>query len=226
MPSLGKFLKRSRMAPLLRLSDIPTISALYKQGDLAPPLTSISSAGYTGKPYTTKVSLIRKDITTLGVTAIVNAANNSLLGGGGVDGAIHRAAGPGLVRECATLDGCDTGSAKITGAYNLPCDYVIHAVGPVYGTAKREGEGVAERLLAGCYTTALDLLDGVGGGSIAFSALSTGVYGYPSSEAAEVAVGAVRAWLDADEARAQNVERIVFCSFLEKDENAYEEVVP
>ena len=130
------------------------------------------------------------DITKLSTDAIVNAANESLLGGGGVDGAIHRAAGPQLLEECATLDGCDTGSAKITDAYRLPCKKVIHAVGPVYYSTKREG--MHEKLLSGCYTTSLDLAAQNDCKSLAFSALSTGVYGYPSDEAAETAIRAVK----------------------------------
>lgn len=208
------------MAPL-SISDIPTLTDLYTNGPLAPssePLPNASSA------FNSQISLVRTDITTLATTAIVNAANTSLLGGGGVDGAIHRAAGPGLLRECRTLHGCDTGSAKMTGAYNLPCEKVIHAVGPVYHSDRKER---CRRLLAGCYTASLDLLvEGAGGGSIAFSALSTGVYGYPSRDAAQVAIGAVKEWLEADEERARKVERVVFCSFLEKDERAYGEWIP
>lgn len=208
-----------KMAPL-HLTDIPTLPTLYKEGQLAAAQTPSPKATPNLSP---KISLIRTDITTLATTAIVNAANTSLLGGGGVDGAIHRAAGPDLLRECRTLGGCATGSAKLTAAYNLPCKYVIHAVGPVYHSAERE---VVEGQLAGCYTRSLELLVQRGGGSVAFSALSTGVYGYPSREAAEVAVGAVRGWLEEDAERAGKVERVVFCSFLEKDERAYWEVVP
>lgn len=227
MPIQSRLFATARRKPLQMssstpLSAIPTLPALYKQNKLSPPTIASQPSPHTGK-----ISLIRTDITTLAVSAIVNAANTSLLGGGGVDGAIHRAAGPELLEECRTLDGCKTGSAKMTDAYDLPCEKVIHAVGPVYGSAVRKG-GVEEaaRLLAGCYTTSLDLLAAAGLGSIAFSALSTGVYGYPSGEAAEVAVKAVKGWLDADEDRARGVERVVFCSFLEKDERAYEEVVP
>ncbi|KAK6428683.1 hypothetical protein LTR95_015173 [Oleoguttula sp. CCFEE 5521] len=205
------------------LDEIPTIADLYELGDL----TQASQDGLRPNAtpiHNSKISLIRTDITKLAVDAIVNAANESLLGGGGVDGAIHRAAGPELVDECEELDGCDTGDAKITGAYELPCKKVIHAVGPVYHTRKRQGTHT--KLLQGCYTRSLDLMVENGCRSIAFSALSTGVYGYPSEEAAEGALGAVKGWLDEDEKRSGKVDRIVFCSFLEKDEKAYEKLVP
>lgn len=220
MPLLSRLLNPSKMATI-PLRTIPTLAHLYKHQKLQPTATPTSSAS---PDLNDKISLIRTDITTLATSAIVNAANSSLLGGGGVDGAIHSAAGLNLLKECRALGGCETGDAKITGAYELPCEKVIHAVGPVYWSAKKEGRH--EELLASCYTKSLDLAVGAGCKSIAFSALSTGVYGYPSEEAAEVAVGAVRGWLDADEARAGKVERVVFCSFLQKDERAYERVVP
>lgn len=131
------------------------------------------------------------DITTLDVCAIVNAANRSLLGGGGVDGAIHRAAGPGLLEECRGLGGCETGRAKITGGHGLQARHVIHAVGPVWHGG---GQGEAE-LLAGCYRSAMDLAEAAGCRTVAFPAISTGVYGYPAKAAAEVAVATLRDWL-------------------------------
>ena len=131
------------------------------------------------------------DITTLDVCAIVNAANRSLLGGGGVDGAIHRAAGPGLLEECRGLGGCETGCAKITGGHGLKARHVIHAVGPVWHGG---GQGEAE-LLAGCYRAAMDLAEAAGCRTVAFPAISTGVYGYPATAAAAVAVVTLRDWL-------------------------------
>ncbi|KAK3703882.1 hypothetical protein LTR37_014205 [Vermiconidia calcicola] len=199
------------------LSQIPTLTQLYNLSKLHPSTHPHSTS--TSK-YNSKISLIRTDITKLETDSIVNAANESLLGGGGVDGAIHRAAGPSLLEECAKLDGCDTGSAKITNAYRLPCKKVIHAVGPVYSRTKREGKHT--RLLQSCYTTSLDLAYEAGCESIAFSALSTGVYGYPSDEAAATAIEAVKGWLE----RGGEMERIVICSFMEKDERAYEEFIP
>ena len=205
----------------LELPEIPTLRHLYATNRIEP--SSITKPNANSK-YNDKISLIRHDITELKTSAIVNAANESLLGGGGVDGAIHAAAGPELLDECETLGGCDTGDARITDAYELPCDKVIHAVGPVYYSTKRKG--MHTQLLQSCYTTSLDLAVQNGCTSIAFSALSTGVYGYPSEEAAETAIAAVKGWLDADEERSGKIERIVFCSFLAKDERAYEKFIP
>ncbi|MCJ1395821.1 hypothetical protein MMC18_008707 [Xylographa bjoerkii] len=204
------------------LSSIPSLSLLYKISHLHPAPTS-SSLPAPSATLNNTIHLIRTDITTLAVSAIVNAANTSLLGGGGVDGAIHARAGPALYDECETLDGCETGSAKITGAYDLPCEKVVHAVGPVYWRAKRERPGLERELLASCYTKSLELAEESGCASVAFSAISTGVYGYPSGEAAEVACGAVRGWLQGEQ---RKVGSVVFCVFERKDEKAYQEVLP
>lgn len=154
----------------------------------------------------TVLDIIVADITTLDVDAIVNAANRSLLGGGGVDGAIHRAAGPQLLEECRTLGGCDTGSAKITRGYRLKAKHVIHAVGPVWnGGGKNE-----EALLASCYRTALDLALAHRLASIAYPAISTGIYRFPADLAARIAVGTVTAEVAA---QPHGLTRVVFCCF-------------
>jgi O-acetyl-ADP-ribose deacetylase (regulator of RNase III) len=208
-----------KMSSYIALDEIPTLTYLYKLNRLQP---HSEPAHEPNLVHNAKIAIIRHDITKLELDSIVNAANESLLGGGGVDGAIHRAAGPELFDECEGLDGCDTGDAKITNAYNLPCKKVIHAVGPVYYRTKREG--IHEQLLRGCYRRSLELAEENGMTSIAFSALSTGVYGYPSDEAAHAAISEVRNFLD--EGHAKSLDKIVFCNFLEKDEVAYHEALP
>jgi O-acetyl-ADP-ribose deacetylase (regulator of RNase III) len=160
-----------------------------------------------------RMTVVEGDITRLEVDAIVNAANSSLLGGGGVDGAIHRAAGPGLLAECRSLGGCPTGEARVTGGYHLPARHVIHTVGPVWqgGTA---GE---ETLLRSCYRESLRLAAEAGLATVAFPCVSTGVYGYPRADACDVAVGAVSGWL----ATSELPRTVTFCCFGAGDAELY-----
>ena len=156
-----------------------------------------------------RVHVIRGDITQLDVDAIVNAANESLLGGGGVDGAIHRAAGPGLLAECRSVGGCPTGEARMTSGHNLKARHVIHTVGPVYdGGGYREAE-----LLKSCYQESLRLAAEASLGKIAFPCISTGVFGYPKAEACDVAVAAVTEWL----ATHDLPSLVIFCCFERED---------
>ncbi len=159
---------------------------------------------------------ILADIAVLRVDAIVNAANESLLGGGGVDGAIHRAAGPELLAECRGLGGCRTGDAKITRGYALPAKFVIHAVGPVW----RGGGAGESRLLASCYRRCLEIAREKGLGSVAFPSIGTGVYGYPIEEAARIAVGTVRESL----AGSPPID-VTFCCFSSRDLTVYEKLL-
>ncbi|HSN57033.1 MAG TPA: O-acetyl-ADP-ribose deacetylase [Candidatus Sulfomarinibacteraceae bacterium] len=152
-----------------------------------------------------RIRIVDGDITELPVDVIVNAANSSLLGGGGVDGAIHCAAGPGLEEECRTLGGCETGSAKITGGHKLPARYVVHAVGPVW----QGGSADEEALLASCYRKSLEIAAVNGARSVAFPAISCGVYGFPIRRAAEIAVAEVSAFLAGDD-RLEEVLMVAF----------------
>lgn len=162
----------------------------------------------------TKLTIKKSDITTLAVDAIVNAADKSLLGGGGVDGAIHTAAGPELLAECQTLGGCDTGQAKITKGYDLPARYVIHTVGPIYGS---EG-GQESNLLVSCYKNSLELARQHGLRTIAFPCISTGVFGYPKDEAASLAINTVSQYV---KEYPEAFTEIIFSVFDDRDENIY-----
>ncbi|XP_048154660.1 ADP-ribose glycohydrolase MACROD2 isoform X6 [Corvus hawaiiensis] len=163
------------------------------------------------KSLSEKVSLYRGDITLLEVDAIVNAANSSLLGGGGVDGCIHRAAGPCLVAECRNLSGCETGQAKITCGYDLPAKYVIHTVGPI---ARGHLTDTHKENLASCYKSSLKLAKENNIRSIAFPCISTGIYGFPNEPAAIIALNTIKEWLSKNH---NEVDRIIFCVFLEVD---------
>lgn len=169
-------------------------------------MTGPDDAWHSARRNRARMDIRVADITTLAVDAIVNAANASLLGGGGVDGAIHRAAGPGLLAECRALGGCATGEARITGGHRLKARHVIHTVGPVWqGGAHREAA-----LLASCYRRSLEVAAENDLKSIAFPAISTGIYGYPPGQAAEIAVATVKGF-----ARLERFDRIVFCCFAE-----------
>ncbi len=164
-----------------------------------------------------KLKALKADITTLAVEAVINAANSSLLGGGGVDGAIHRAAGPDLVHECRLLGGCKTGDAKITKGYRLPAKYVIHTIGPVWcGGSNGEAQ-----LLASCYRRCIELAAQRGALTLAFPSISTGIYGYPIDLAAQVAVSTVNTVVQ----KFTSIEEVTFCCFSRGDLEVYESLL-
>lgn len=169
------------------------------------------------KNSTKTIKVVISDITRLNVDAIVNAANNSLLGGGGVDGAIHRAAGKKLLEECRTLGGCRTGESKMTDAYKLPCKKIIHTVGPVWhGGNNNEAE-----LLASCYDTAMTLAENNDLSSIAFPCISTGVYNYPHEEAAKIALNTILKHVESGKFQGE----VILCCFLKEDAEIYERLL-
>lgn len=163
------------------------------------------------------IKIILGDITTAKVDCIVNAANSSLLGGGGVDGAIHRAAGPNLLEECMQLNGCETGKAKITRGYNLYSKYIIHTVGPIYSNSKSD-----KIMLANCYINSLNLAKSHQAHSIAFPAISTGIYGYPIYEATRIALISILQWLECNP--ESNMDIYLYC-FTQDDFNVYNEIL-
>lgn len=165
------------------------------------------------KEVCARIGVMEGDITQLQVDAIVNAANTSLLGGGGVDGAIHRAAGPGLLQECRNLGGCPTGEARITAGYRLPARQVIHTVGPVY----RGGHHGEAEQLASCYRESLKLASLAGVHSIAFPCISTGIYGYPKEKACQIAIAGVSEWL----ADHELPSTVIFCCYEKGDAELY-----
>ncbi|CAL1716891.1 unnamed protein product [Somion occarium] len=203
----------------VELSKIPTLRELYKSGVLHA--VSAEKAHFSpSSKLLDRVSLYQGDITKLEVDSIVNAANKSLLGGGGVDGAIHSAAGPKLVEECETLNGCDTGDAKITKGYDLPSKHVIHTVGPIYSESCA---GKCAEQLASCYWTSLELAFDNSLKHIAFPSISTGIYGYPVPDATHVALGEVRRFLDT---HSEELERVIFVVWSDADKDVYEELIP
>ncbi|KIH93177.1 hypothetical protein SPBR_03010 [Sporothrix brasiliensis 5110] len=207
---------------------LPTLTQLYADGELGVPetvtlpvLKALQTKVQPSATINDKVVYIRGDLTKMKADAIVNAANRSLMGGGGVDGAIHRAAGFELYEACAPLGGCDTGDAKITPGFHLPARHVIHTVGPVYDDGDPQD---SDRLLASCYQSSLRLAVASQVRTIAFCAISTGIYGFPSQQAAALAVSTVRAFLEGEQ--GGKIDRVVFVTFEAKDVDAYLRALP
>ncbi|XP_015599854.1 uncharacterized protein LOC107269924 isoform X2 [Cephus cinctus] len=195
------------------VNQIPTWLEYWTKNKDNIAITTLEKVEKVDDKLANKICIWQGDITTLAIDAIVNAANSSLLGGGGVDGAIHRTAGPNLKRECATLGGCRVGEAKITGGYKLPAKYVIHTVGP---------QGEKPDNLRECYENSLTLTKENGLRTIAFPCISTGIYGYPQRPAAKVAISTVKKFLLQNE---DSIDRVIFCLFLKTDKDIYEELL-
>jgi len=204
---------------VVTVNDIPTVRQMLKTGVLEK--SEVQEGINPNDKLLDKVAFCRGDITTIKIDAIVNAANKSLLGGGGVDHAIHSAAGPLLLEECRKLDGCETGDAKLTRGYELPARFVIHTVGPVYYSGNKD---VREEQLSSCYTRSLEVAVEHNLKSIAFCCISTGVYGYPHRDAARVALSTVRKFLDSEQ--GEKIDRVVFVVFLEQDDDIYKKLLP
>lgn len=225
------FATKAAKMSVLTADELPTLSLLYKLGKLAPappgteiPKTLSLTPSGTIKPskaLNDRVCLVRHDVTKLAVDAITNAANRRLLGGGGIDGAIHSAAGSGLLEECRALGGCATGDAKITGAHNLPCKKVIHAVGPIYEPITPQE---SERLLTSAYNKVLNLAVDNECKSLALCGISTGIYGYPPREAAPVAISAVKKFLESE--KGQKLNKVVFVTWVKQDVDSHAEFLP
>ncbi|KAF9466492.1 hypothetical protein BDZ94DRAFT_1251037 [Collybia nuda] len=199
---------------------IPTIKDLYNDSTIKPTLPD-KIRYQPDSSLLDRISLWQGDITKLKVDSIVNAANKSLLGGGGVDGAIHFAAGRQLVEECRKLNGCATGQAKITRGYNLPSRHVIHTVGPVYSLSDVEEKA---QQLASCYKTSLEVAVENDARHIAFPSVSTGIYGYPIVAATRIALGEVRRFCDAD--ADKKLDRVIFVVWKDTDKAVYESLIP
>ncbi|XP_056632403.1 macro domain-containing protein CT2219-like [Diorhabda sublineata] len=205
--------RRKLYKTYVKIEDIPTWKQYAGDKKLLPKIDVLQGCEIDKSKndlLINKISYYCGDITHLEIDAIVNAANSTLLGGGGVDGAIHAAAGPSLKQECMTLGGCPTGEAKITGGYKLPAKYVIHTVGP-------RGEKTGD--LRNCYNNSLKLMTEYKLKTLAFPCISTGIYGYPNLPAAHVAAYTIRKYLEANE---NDVERIIFCLFMDEDKKIYE----
>lgn len=224
-------LSKTAKMSILAADEIPNLSLLYKLGKLTPTPANFSipkTLSFSGpgpiqpsKALNNRVCVIRHDATKLAVDAITNAANTSLLGGGGIDGAIHAAAGSGLLKECRGLGGCATGDAKITNAYDLPAKKVIHAVGPIYDPVE---PSKSEELLTSAYNKVLNLAVDHDCKSLVLCGISTGIYGYPPQEAAPVAISAVRKFLEGQ--KGQKLEKVVFVTWVKPDVDAYARFLP